>query len=308
MAFEGPEFWVDNGEDGPLDYWVSQEYLRNPNNSISSSSAYTIQSIGPYTDFDISVKMVKFTSNGSKADIYTYWFTDSTYIFPKNGPVVITEIHAYGTGDAYDYAAFIVKDKNGGNSLFNSGELRKYDFSRQLGDWFIVRVQKQGNNFYYKIWKEDEGEPVDWDISTSIEPSAYTDEDDIFEGSISISSNGLSGYDDFTYSGSDNSFIDVSPIVDTQSLEIEQFNSTISTEFNISINLNILQQQITINTMLLEIANRLVFPITGGLDKQDGTSFKKGLDRVYNPNTIKSGLTKSYNINSIIKGIEIVKR
>lgn len=100
----------------------------------------------------------------------------------------------------------------------------------------------------------------------------------------------------------------VNPSVDVLKLTLVQPSASVISNINNSPNLNILEKQILIKAVTTDIINKLVFPITGGLDKQDGTSFKKGLDRVYNPNTIKSGLTKSYNLNSIIKGIEIVKR
>lgn len=96
--------------------------------------------------------------------------------------------------------------------------------------------------------------------------------------------------------------------LNTLTLTKTQPSATLVIDPDVFINLNTLQQQLIINSVTLGIINKIIFPITNGLDDESGTSITNGLERSHNPNTFTGGLTRTSNPTTFTKGLELVKR
>lgn len=176
---------------GPGDiYDFTQGYMRN-NNSSNTYSIAVSYAMYEADDFDLSLKVMNYYSGGGRCDNLSYFFRSIDEPTPSS-PCIQIYLGTHSVAGAARVFRFNVYDSTGG--LLKSVPLNKWDYSTTLGTWYWGRVKKEGADFYFKHWRDGDGEPETWDATETISGTGR------FYGPISVQSrtgntSGGTGYD-----------------------------------------------------------------------------------------------------------------
>ena len=145
-------------------YDFTEGYMRNNNSSTTFSEAVTYEE---YTvnDFDIKLKMMQGSGAGSLCDTFMYFFYSRQWPSPE-GPYLYIRLTSYFGGDPWNFFLFSLTNASGTELYHN--ELQKYDYKSETGTWFWGRVRRDGDDFYFKHWSDEESEPASWDDTVTL--------------------------------------------------------------------------------------------------------------------------------------------
>ena len=117
-------------------------------------------------DFDFSVRLMNNSSTGSKSNVILRGFYDYTESPTRSGPWFQIALGTYSVGTDFDYFRMYIYDDDDVQQMYT--DFQKWDYSATLGTWYWGRIQKIGNVYRFKHWREGDGEPEGWDTVDTI--------------------------------------------------------------------------------------------------------------------------------------------